>query len=147
MADSLSEKGKEASRERGSDFSLFAWPVEGLIDSARLVLAGVALLTVTIEPVQLAEWAQLIRGLMIGYFVFAAVVLAVPAERKRSRQLQYALHTVDIAAFSMLMYFSEGPTGRFAFYNYALIAATLRWSWRGALVTSLVLLCLLLLMP
>ena len=134
-------------RGRRSEFPLFALPVEALIDGARLVLAAVALLTVAIEPVQLAEWATSIRNVMAIYVVFAAIVLVIPTERKRSRRLQFALHAIDILAFSLLVYFSEGPAGRFAFYNYALIAATLRWSWRGALLTSLVLLAVLLAMP
>jgi signal transduction histidine kinase len=138
---------KGARRDRGREFPLFSTPVESLIDGARLVLAAVALLTIAIEPIQPPEWVPIVRDLMVGYVAFAAVLLAVPAERKQSRRPQLAVHAIDIAVISTLVYFSEGPTGHFLFYNFALIAATLRWSWRGAVATSLVLLALLLVMP
>src|SRR5579883_148065 len=123
---------KGARRDRGREFPLFSTPVESLIDGARLMLAAVALLTIAIEPIQPPEWVPIVRDLMVGYVAFAAVLLAVPAERKQSRRPQLAVHAIDIAVISTLVYFSEGPTGHFLFYNFALIAATLRWSWRGA---------------
>jgi signal transduction histidine kinase len=44
------------------------------------------------------------------------------------------------------MHYTDGPTSPFfLFYNFALIAATLRWSWRGALATAVVLTATLLL--
>ena len=68
-------------RYRRSEFPLFSLPVEALIDGARLVLAAVALLTVAIEPVQLADWATSIRDVMAIYVVFAAIILVMPTER------------------------------------------------------------------
>jgi signal transduction histidine kinase len=146
MPHSLPPGDKAASRDRGAGLPLFALPVEALIDGARLVLAAVALLTLAIEPAQPPESASLVRDLLIAYVVFAAILLAVPTERKGAGRVQFTLHAIDIVVFSVLVYYSEGPIGRFAFYNFALIAATLRWSWRGALATSLVLVSALLLM-
>src|SRR5437016_4752074 len=134
---------------RGREVALrvFALPAEALIDAARLALAAVALLTISIDPVQPAESATVVRGLLMAYVAFAAVLLAIPVDRKTGGRLQLAVHTVDIAVFSALMHYSEGPTGRFfPFFNFALIAGTLRWSWRGALATALVLVSLMLLM-
>jgi signal transduction histidine kinase len=146
LRDNLPGTEEGGSRQRGGEFPLFSLPVEALIDGGRLALAAVALLTIAIDPVQPPAWTPPLRALLVGYVVFAAILLAIPADRKRSWRLQFALHAIDIVVFSVLTYFSEGPTGRFAFYNFALVAATFRWSWRGALATSLALVCLLLLM-
>jgi signal transduction histidine kinase len=140
---------RRVSTPRGREVALrlFALPAEALVDAGRLVLAALALLTTSIDPVQPAGSATIVRGLLIAYLIFVMVLLAVPAERKSGGRLQLALHAIDIAVFSALMHYGEGPTGRFfPFYNFALIAATLRWSWRGALATALVLVSLMLLM-
>jgi signal transduction histidine kinase len=146
MPHSLPPGGKAGSRDRRAAHLLFQIPAEALIDGARLALAAVALLTLAIEPAQPAESAWLVRNLLIAYVGFAAILLAVPTDRKGAGRLQFTLHAIDIVVFSVLVYYSEGPIGRFAFYNFALIAATLRWSWRGALATSVVLVGMLLLM-
>ncbi len=143
MARGMGWASKNGLRGRIVKFPLFGLPAITLIDGGRLLLGAVALLTVLIDPLQPARAALIGHDLLVAYVGFAAVLLIVPPDRKRAGPVQLLVHAVDIAVFTVLMQLSEGPTGRvFPFYNFALIAATLRWSWRGALATSLLLVAL-----
>jgi PAS domain S-box-containing protein len=48
------------------------------------------------------------------------------------------VHVLDIIAFTLLMYFTEGVASPFfVYFMFAVIAGALRWLWRGALWTGL----------
>lgn len=117
-----------------------ALPAERLIGAARLALAALALIAISIDPVESARNPAIARTILIAYVAYAALIAAIEVLRTIGGRSQIVLHGLDIIAFSALMHYTTGPTSPFfLFYNFALIAATLRWSWRGALITAVVL--------
>jgi signal transduction histidine kinase len=60
--------------------------------------------------------------------------------RHLSRREQIFAHLADMLCVSILMYLTDGPASPFfLFFTFILLAGTLRWNWRGALVTALAL--------
>lgn len=112
-----------------------------LIAFSRLVLAVFALVAIWLDPSQpaAAETATYaILGLYLLYALLALVlaILRSPVERRAA----WLVHGVDITTFSLLMHLTDGPTSPFfVLFAFALFSATLRWNWRGALVTGLIL--------
>jgi signal transduction histidine kinase len=115
---------------------IFDLPVEVVTSWARLLLACVALLSVVPNSLGAGNQSGLTL-LLLGYIAFAIVIVLARASRSLSRQGAYGVHAVDVAVSSALMVLSSGVASPFfVFYQFALIAATLRWDWMGALVTA-----------
>ena len=55
------------------------------------------------------------------------------------------VHLIDLSVTSALLLITEGLVGPFAFFfNFILLAASLRWSWRGVALTAAFPFCLVL---
>jgi signal transduction histidine kinase len=111
---------------------------ERLIATSRVVLAVFALLAVWLDPYTPVTHAQETYLLLLAYVSYALVVASIvwlahgPLVR-----LGLVTHVLDLLLFSLLTYLTEGPTSPFfTYFTFAIVAATLRWQWRGALWTS-----------
>jgi len=107
---------------------------------ARLILAAFSLFAVWADPGEGGSHFAHVYPLVAGYAVYsAAVVLLVERTALNLSRLQFVAHAVDIAVFSAFIYLTEGSTSLFfVYFIFALITGTLRWQWRGTLVTAAV---------
>ncbi len=112
---------------------------ERLISIGRVVLAGFALLAIWFDPEEPTRYPELTHALLAGYVTYAALAaLLVPRIVSHLARFQVVTHVFDLVAFSSFMYVTGGSTGPFfAYFVFALIAATMRWQWRGTLWTAL----------
>jgi signal transduction histidine kinase len=118
--------------------SSFRHRAERLISAGRVVLASASLLAIWFDPSEPARHPQVAYGLLGAYVVYSlalALVIwrssAAPEWRRRLTQI------VDLAVFSAMLFFTAGTTNPFiAYFVFAVICATLRWQWRGALWTA-----------
>lgn len=111
---------------------------ERLIASSRVVLAMFFLLAVWLDPYTPASHAQMTYVLLVGYSTYALIVAFVAwLAHGPLLRLGLATHSLDLLLFSVLTYLTEGPTSPFfTYFTFAIVAATLRWQWRGALWTA-----------
>ena len=111
---------------------------ERFLATGRLVLAALSLLGLWLDPDKTSPHAT------AGYAIAAAYVVvavggavsgwAAPALLLRRR---LAAHVLDLLAFCAIIYFTDGATSPFfAFLVFSLIAAAVRWQWRGVLLTA-----------
>lgn len=111
---------------------------ERLIATSRVALALLSLLAVWLDPYTPATHAKLTYALLLAYVTYAVIVAAIAwlAHGPLGR-LGLVTHTLDLVLFSVLTYLTEGPTSPFfTYFTFAIVAATLRWQWRGALWTA-----------
>lgn len=114
----------------------------------RLLLAGIFLFALWIDP------SQPVRSSTLGYVIltfYLALALALVAVAWKSwwfdYRLAWTMHVLDGTAFLVAIYFTEGAVDEFtspflAFFAFLLMSATIRWGWRitlatGTLVTTL----------
>lgn len=108
---------------------------ERLIAMGRVVLASASLLAIWFDPGEPVRHPRVAYGLLwayVGYSLALAVVTwrasAVAEWQRRATQ------AVDLAFFSAMLFFTAGTTTPFiTYFVFAVICATLRWQWRGAL--------------
>lgn len=108
---------------------------ERLISAGRVVLASGSLLAIWFDPGQPSRHPRIAYGLLGAYVAYSLVLAllvwrssAVPEWRRRLTQ------ALDLAMFSAILFFTAGTTSPFiAYFVFAVICATLRWQWRGAL--------------
>lgn len=116
---------------KGDDVQLFDLSTEHVIAYARLLLAVIALSAIYLDPTQPAFL------FLIVYLVFAALAVCVSVLGPTGTAWQLMTHLIDIAASAMLMQLTEGSTSPFfLFFTFILLSATLRWDWRGVLLTA-----------
>jgi len=113
---------------------------ERRIAVARMILAGFSLLAVWLDPGEGGDHGTATYALIAGLAVYSVVVaLLVPRASVYLSRLQIVVHAIDIAVFSAFIYLTEGTTSLFfVYFVFVLIAATLRWQWRGTLTTAAV---------
>lgn len=121
---------------------------ERVIGTGRAVLALVGWLAIWLDPSQPAQRADVTYFLMTVYVLYALGAAAAAWREDAGKRIWGVLtHVVDLAFFSILMYLTEGPTSPFfVFFTFALLAATLRWQWRGTLWTAAAAMVVLLLL-
>ncbi len=109
--------------------------VETLIARGRLVLALFSLLAL---PLAGGRNASILVGVSLGYLAYAAVTFAVVRTRfGAGPHWPGATHAVDLAAYGIVLFLSGTlATQTLAWFVFALVAATLRWGWRGTLTTG-----------
>ena len=137
------ERFRETVRDRNASVvaGLFSeGSAERLIADSRLVLSAVALLAIWRDSTEPARFAQATYILMSLYVAFAGVITVVLREWPDSAaHLAGATHVVDLAVSACLVYLVEGANSPFfAFFTFALIAATVRWRVAGTLATAAV---------
>ena len=113
---------------------------ERLIAGGRVALAAFSLLALRLDPSEPARYAPVAFTLLIAYVAYALVLLDLLwFIRKFPNWWKIATHILDLAAFLVFMYFTEGPNSPFFMYfTFSLACATLRWQWRGTLWTAVV---------
>jgi signal transduction histidine kinase len=113
---------------------------ERLIATSRVVLALFSLLAVWLDPHTSGTQARATYFLLLAYVSYALIVASVAwLAHGRIVRLGLVTHVLDLLFFSLLIYLTEGPASPFFIYfTFAIVAATLRWQWRGALWTAAV---------
>ncbi len=111
---------------------------ERFIAAGRVVLAASSLFAVWLDPTEPAKYARVAYSLLVSYVVYSTFILLLvwrsdePAGRQRT-----VTHAVDLAFFSLFIYFTAGPASPFtAYFVFSMVCATLRWQWRGVLWTA-----------
>jgi signal transduction histidine kinase len=111
---------------------------ERFIAVGRVVLAASSLFAVWLDPSEPAKYAPVAYSLLVAYVVYSSVIALLvwrsddPGGRER-----LVTHGVDLAFFSLFIYFTAGPASPFtSYFVFSMICATLRWQWRGVLWTA-----------
>ncbi|HXE80780.1 MAG TPA: histidine kinase [Vicinamibacterales bacterium] len=111
---------------------------ERVIATGRVLLAALALLAVWLDPAEPVRAAPVAYVLMAAYLGYA--IGLVPILRPAFAPAAWwpmLTHAMDLTAFALLMQFTAGALSPFFIYFlFSLAAATLRWQWRGALLTG-----------
>jgi hypothetical protein len=120
---------------------LLSLPSERLIAFARVMLVIFALTAIAVDPPAHARSITASYILLGAYLAYATILAAREVFRETGEMTRLAIHAVDVLAVGILMRLMAGPTGLFfIFFTFVLLAGTLRWNWRGAMGTALVLL-------
>ena len=111
---------------------------ERLIATSRVVLAAFSLMAVWLDPYTPPIHERTTYFLLLGYLTYSLTVAAVVwLAHAVLVRLGLITHVLDLSLFSMLTYFTEGPTSPFFMYfMFSIVGATLRWQWHGALWTA-----------
>jgi len=119
---------------------------EYLIAAGRVALAAFILLAIWLDPFEPAKYAKSAYSFPTAYLIYALLVAALLVLRPDASvgRLPLITHVFDLAVFSLFIYvfsifiyFTEGATSPFIlYYVFLLLAATLRWQWRGTLWTA-----------
>ena len=114
--------------------------IERQIAIGRAVLAAFSLMGVLLDPAEHKHFGTVGYSLVGAYVVYAVMVaVLVPRAGHYLGQLQVGSQAIDIAVFSAFIYSTDGPASLFfVFFVFVIIAAALRWQWRGVLGTALV---------
>ncbi|MFB9269922.1 sensor histidine kinase [Bradyrhizobium erythrophlei] len=90
-----------------------------------------------------AENAEIVRAVLIIYAWYSIVVLAALYWGWVRKLSAFVAHSVDLLALSLLTMLTQGISSPFlVVFNFVLVAASLRWSWRGVVATLLLLVLL-----
>jgi signal transduction histidine kinase len=105
----------------------------------RLLLAASSLLAIWLDPAEPPQFARATYALQWVFLGYDALVAMAVWRRGAGPRLVLAMHTIDIATFAVVQYLTLGPSSPFFIYFiFSMFCGTLRWGWRGALVTSTV---------
>jgi signal transduction histidine kinase len=113
---------------------------ERLIATGRVVLASSSLLAIWLDPAQPERHAAVTYGLMAVYVAYSLGLAGLVWSARVPRILNpLASHGLDLIAFSLFIFLTEGPPTSpfFVYFIFSILCATLRWGWRGTLWTSL----------
>ena len=113
---------------------------ERLIAGGRVALAAFSLLALYLDPSQPARYARIAYLLLSAYVAYAVLLFnSLWVLRKLPDWWKLATHVLDLGAFLVFLYFTEGPNSPFfVYFTFSLACATLRWQWRGTLWTAAV---------
>jgi len=117
---------------------IFALPPERVIALARLILTTIALGATVLDTSRYSNNISVVYFVLALYLLFSTCSLCVVLFRPPSNLEQLFAHTVDITCVCILMHFDQGPNSPFfIFFTFILLSASLRWSWRGTIKTTL----------
>jgi signal transduction histidine kinase len=112
---------------------------ERLISAARLVLAAGSLIAVWLEPSEPARFARVAYSILAIYSVYALLLVAIswrPVPSGWSR----LTHAIDMGVFITVVFLTRWSASPFfAYFVFAILVATMRWSWQGAAPTLAIL--------
>jgi signal transduction histidine kinase len=108
--------------------------VETLIARGRLILAGFMVLALQLAAPQAGRGHRI----AIVYLAWAAALaLLVRSRYGDGPRWPGATHAVDLAAYGVMLFLLGGfEPSMLAWFLFVLVAATLRWGWRGTLTTG-----------
>lgn len=126
--------------EKSNRGDVFDAPAEWVIAQGRLFLCTLALMALYLEPPHPPHFASATYMMLTGYCVYAFGLVVATNWRLPDPSSQRGIHIGDVIATSLLLFLTEGPTSPFlAFFTFILLAATLRWNWRGVIATFAIL--------
>jgi signal transduction histidine kinase len=115
--------------------------IERLIAFLRVVLAAFSLVLVSLDPIGRDQDRLAIIAVLIAYTAFAMIIAFVPVVGKFTTGWQLPVHLIDVGLISLLLNFRGGVSSQFfLLYSLVLLGATVRWNWRGAAGTTVLLL-------
>ncbi len=117
---------------------------ERWIATGRAVLATVPPVLWWLGGFEVTDHRRIVHFLLWGYLSYAWLLAALISEMPATRRgLQLSTHAADLVMYAVFTYLFEGQGSPFAFYfAFAIVAAAIRWEWRGALSTAIVALTL-----
>lgn len=119
-------------------------PVEVVIAFGRFVLSVVSLMAVAVGGSEPPEYAGVVLSVLELYSIYSSVMLLMLARGRQPIEATTG-HLIDLAVTSALLLMTQGLLGPFAFFfNFILLAASLRWNWRGVALTAAFPFCLVL---
>src|SRR5439155_2428828 len=135
----VSEKLVDAERVTSAD--IFNAPAERAISQGRLLLCALAILAMQFAPIQPMQSSSAIALVLLAYFAFAAILVAVTRYRFLGLRARHAIHVADIIVISVLLLLADGSTSLFFvfFTLFVMLAATMRWQWQAVIATALAL--------
>jgi signal transduction histidine kinase len=117
-------------------------PAEQVIARARVFLAIAGGLAVWLDPTQ-SDFQHLSYVIFGVYSVVALLLLFLIDLRLPTRREQRVMHFGDLVAVCGVLAVTEASTSPFfVMFLFVLLAAAVRWSWRGVLTTTAALLAL-----
>ena len=112
-------------------------PPVRVIVLARLTLTIFALAVVTLDLPQPARSIEFTYIVAVAYLAFAIVSTYIVMQGPPTALEQILAHTIDIVCICLLIYLNHGPDSPFlVFFTFIIVSATLQWDWRGAVVTT-----------
>jgi signal transduction histidine kinase len=109
--------------------------IETLVARGRIVLAAFTMLSVRLAGGRTDVEAAQIAGIFLAYALL--LLLLVNTRAVESRHWSGATHAIDVAAYAAYLSQVGGlALPVIAWFLFALVAATLRWGWRGTLTTG-----------
>ncbi len=113
---------------------------ERWIATGRAVLATVPVLLWWLGGYEFSDHLRLVHVLLWGYVSYAWLLAALISEMPAARAgLQLFTHALDLGVYGVFTYLFGAQSSPFAFYfTFAIVAAAIRWEWRGALSTAAV---------
>ncbi len=110
----------------------------------RIAFAVPSLVAALIDPPEPQAWAGVVIKLLAGYAALATGLgLVMWARSLSARPIGQWAYAADLAVVAALVYLTNGAASPFfPLYLFATLSATLRWDWRGALGTSIVIVLL-----
>lgn len=119
---------------------LFGSQPERLIAFMRLLFSGFALFAVYIDPTRPEAYLDEVYDLLSGYVVYSMLMMYISSAWNISSPFQVLIHLMDILALSLAVFLTDGlDSPFFTFYTFTVFTATMRWGWRGAISTAIVL--------
>jgi signal transduction histidine kinase len=111
---------------------------ERLIAGGRVVLAASALIAVWLDPSRLARDQPMAYAVLTAYLGYAAILAGLTwRTAPLPPRLRLATHVLDLAVFTLVLYFTGEPAVPFfMLFVFSIAAATLRWGWPGTLWTA-----------
>lgn len=126
------------------DGHFFAAQPERLIRVARLASSIFALLAIYLDPTQPTQNVSAVYVILITYLVYSASLATITSKRSLEHRSHYITHAIDILVLGILAFLSgEMISPFFAFFTFTLLIGSIRWGIAGAVVTVLILVCLL----
>ena len=109
-----------------------------VIALGRVVLSVFFAFAIWLDPARSAEADDRTFLLILGYTLFADLVLLATWNRWwLETWLSIAAHAIDLLVFTALVLLTEGYISPFfTFFVFLVLSASIRWGWRGALLTT-----------
>lgn len=111
---------------------------EQIIATARVFLAGGALIFAYLAPVRPARNSPMITTLLVGYLLLSVVLWITLRRRPTSdAAVRIGSHAADLLCTTALTVSSHGPSSPFfLFFVFVLLAAAYRWGFFGTMGTA-----------
>jgi signal transduction histidine kinase len=104
-----------------------------LVALARIGFSAAAVVVLFFDPNQPSQYNTLGYAILVAYVCWAACVAFYVYRRTWLKPPhEFIVYAVDVAVIAFVMVLTEGDTSPFfVFFTFILVAAMLRWSWRG----------------